>query len=220
MEVLKSHAFIDNAELLLWVPPAKPYYEPKGVYKDAKNFSKVLVFSSWEMVPRMIAGMLSYEAERSTVGKLAKKTGEDVRYFYTDNAGENSKRKRFPAPRLNFAIKEEKASAMSLFCLIYPSEFLSNCYNPIECLNEGLSLKEIENKVKENIKEALLTLKTTDEGIADKRWYYTAPMLLDSFDYYDKWTENLETLYETDDEGNGKKNIGLAMQVFRSIYMQ
>mgnify|MGYP003293378407 CR=1 FL=1 len=29
-----------------------------------------------------------------------------------------------------------------------------------------------------------------------------------SFDYYDKWSENLESLYETDDEGNGKKNIG------------
>ena len=33
--------------------------------------------------------------------------------------------------------------------------FLSNCYNPIECLNEGLSLKEIEAKVKLKIKEAL-----------------------------------------------------------------
>lgn len=213
LEVLKRHAFIKNAELLLWIPPSKPYYEPKGVYKDAKNFSKVLVFSSWEMVPRMIAGLLSFEAERKTVGKLAKNVGEDIRYFYTDNAGENAKRKRFPSPRLNFAIKEEQANAMSLFCLIYPSEFLSNCYNPIECLNEGLSLKEIEAKVKLKIKEALLPLKTTDEGLVDKRWYFIAPMLLDSFDYYDKWSENLETLYETDDEGNGKKNIGLAKHI-------
>ncbi len=213
LEVLKRHAFIKNAELLLWIPPSKPYYEPKGVYKDAKNFSKVLVFSSWEMVPRMIAGLLSFEAERKTVGKLAKNVGEDIRYFYTDNAGENAKRKRFPSPRLNFAIKEEQANAMSLFCLIYPSEFLSNCYNPIQCLNEGLSLKEIEAKVKVKIKEALLPLKTTNEGLVDKRWYFIAPMLLDSFDYYDKWSENLETLYETDDEGNGKKNIGLAKHI-------
>ena len=213
LEVLKRHAFIKNAELLLWIPPSKPYYEPKGVYKDAKNFSKVLVFSSWEMVPRMIAGLLSFEAERKTVGKLAKNVGEDIRYFYTDNAGENAKRKRFPAPRLNFAIKEEQANAMSLFCLIYPSEFLSDCYNPIECLNKGLSLKEIETKIKAKIKEALLPLKTTDDGLVDKRWYFIAPMLLDSFDYYDKWSENLETLYETDDEGNGKKNIGLAKHI-------
>jgi len=213
LEVLKQHAFIKNAEKLLWIPPSKPYYEPKGAYKDVKRFSKVLVFSSWEMVPRMIAGMISYEAERKTVGKLAEKLGEDIRYFYADNAGESAKRKRFPAPRLNFAVKEEQANAMSLFCLIYPSEFLSNCYNPIECLNEGLSLKEIEAKVKAKIKEALLPLKTTDEGVSDKRWYYIAPMLLDSFDYYDKWTENLEILYEADDEGNGKKNIGLAKHI-------
>jgi hypothetical protein len=216
LEVLKSHALDKNAELLLWVPPSKPYYEPKGVYKDTKNFSKVLVFSSWEMVPRMIAGMLSYEAERKTVGKLADKLGEDIRYFYADNAGETAKRKRFPSPRLNFAVKEEQANAMSLFCLIYPSEFLSNCYNPIECLNEGLSLKEIEAKVKAKIKEALLPLKTTDEGVTDKRWYYMAPMLIDGFDYYDKWSEKLDPLYESDDsENSGKKNIICYWRKFR-----
>ena len=35
-----------------------------------KGYSKVLVFSSWEMVPRMVSVMLSYEAERLTIGKL------------------------------------------------------------------------------------------------------------------------------------------------------
>ena len=217
LEVLKKHAFTKNAELLLWMPPSKPYYETynaRSPYKEAKNFSKILVFSSWEMVPRMIAGLLSFEAERKTVGELAKKSSEDIRYFYTDNAGENAKRKRFPAPRLNFAIKDEQASAMSLFCLIYPSEFLSNCYNPIECLNQGLSLKEIEAKVKAKIKDKLITIKTTDEGSEDKRWYYMAPILLDSDKYYDEWTENISTLYENDEqEGKEKKNIGLAKHI-------
>lgn len=205
LEVLKQHAFIKNAEKLLWIPPSKPYYEPKGAYKDVKRFSKVLVFSSWEMVPRMIAGMISYEAERKTVWKLAEKLGEDIRYFYADNAGESAKRKRFPAPRLNFAVKEEQANAMSLFCLIYPSEFLSNCYNPIECLNKKLSLKEIESSIKAKIKEAIFPLKTTDDGIVDKRWYYIAPMLLDSGDYFDAWADKISSLSDDDDE-EGAKN--------------
>lgn len=221
LEVLKRHAFIKNAELLLWIPPSIPYYEPKGVYKDAKHFSKVLVFSSWEMVPRMIAGMLSYEAERKTVGKLARNMGEEVRYFYTDDAGANAKRKRFPLPRLNFAVNDDQPNAMSLFCLIYPSEFLSDCYNPIECLNERLSLREIETRIKARIKEALIPLKTTDEGAVDKRWYYMAPMLLDSESYFDEWSEKIGSLSETEDsEGGNKKKAGFMKHVVALLQLR
>lgn len=215
LETIKRHAFADNAELLLWVPPSMPYYEPSGVYKGVEHFSKLLVFSAWEMVPRMIAGMLSYEAERKSVGKLANKTGEDIRYFYNENAGETSKRKRFPAPRLNFAIKEEQASAMSLFCLIYPSEFLSNCYEPIKCLNEKLTLKEIEFIVKTRIKEGLSTFKTTDIGTVDKRWYYIAPMLLDSKEYFNSWVANIKSLGDDEDSVGvrNKKSYGFLKHV-------
>ena len=38
--------------------------------KTAKGFQKYLFFSAWEMVPRMIGAMVSYEAERLTVGKF------------------------------------------------------------------------------------------------------------------------------------------------------
>ncbi len=52
-------------EKLLWIPPSKPYYELHGAYKNSELSSKTLIFSSWEMVPRMLACMLSYEAERN-----------------------------------------------------------------------------------------------------------------------------------------------------------
>lgn len=32
LERVMSHIFKDNAELLLWVPPARPYYQPQGVF--------------------------------------------------------------------------------------------------------------------------------------------------------------------------------------------
>jgi hypothetical protein len=52
---------------LLWIPPSLPYYQFEGAYKDKENFSKTLVFSSWIMVPKMIA-VTSYECERLTIG--------------------------------------------------------------------------------------------------------------------------------------------------------
>ena len=56
---------------LLWIPASHPYYRPAAdsVFEQNRDFSKMLVFSAWEMVPRMIAFMLSYEAERLTIGQ-------------------------------------------------------------------------------------------------------------------------------------------------------
>lgn len=93
LDRVMAHTFKDNAELLLWVPPARPYYQPQGVFKNVSDFSKTLVFSSWEMVPRMIAGLLSYEAERKTVGKLAKANEDkEAHYFYTGEKRYRAKR--------------------------------------------------------------------------------------------------------------------------------
>ncbi len=43
------------------------YYKARSVFDKNKYYSKVLVFSSWEMVPRMVSVMLSYEAEQLTI---------------------------------------------------------------------------------------------------------------------------------------------------------
>jgi hypothetical protein len=99
-----------GVEKLLWMPPSRPYYELQGVYKDTEFSTKTLIFSSWEMVPRMLACMLSYEAERRTVGKLARDYEDrDVHYFYT---GE----KRYPSARMNFSVRNGIPSSMTLFC--------------------------------------------------------------------------------------------------------
>ena len=95
------------------MPPSRPYYELQGVYRDTEFSTKTLIFSSWEMVPRMLACMLSYEAERRTVGKLAKDYEDrDVHYFYT---GE----KRYPSARMNFSVRNGSPYSMTLFCLVY-----------------------------------------------------------------------------------------------------
>lgn len=59
-----------KTQLLLWVPASNPYYKAGGVFEsnEARNFSKIILFSSWEMVPRMISIMMSYYSELYTLG--------------------------------------------------------------------------------------------------------------------------------------------------------
>ncbi|MEG2537937.1 MAG: helicase, partial [Hydrogenoanaerobacterium sp.] len=47
----------NGAENLLWIPASKAYYRTGSVFDQNKDYSKVLVFSSWEMVPRMVSVM-------------------------------------------------------------------------------------------------------------------------------------------------------------------
>ncbi|MCR5206035.1 MAG: helicase [Lachnospiraceae bacterium] len=192
-----------GVEKLLWIPPSKPYYEMQGVYKDSEMSSKTLIFSSWEMVPRMLASLISYEAERRTVGKLAKDYQDrDVHYFYS---GE----KRYPSSRMNFSVKNDTPSGMSLFCLIYPSKYLSDCYDPIECMNEQLGIREIQRRIKQKISEKLSEFPSVKNGISDKKWYYIAPLLMDGDKYAYRWLESGDKLADYgDDEDKGKRQKG------------
>ena len=51
------------------MPPSMPYYSLTGAFADlAKNgFTKRLVFSSWQVVPKAIAILISYEVERRMI---------------------------------------------------------------------------------------------------------------------------------------------------------
>ena len=49
---------------VLWVPPALPQTELAGPYAAAGDLTKRLVFSSWSVVPKAVASLLSYEYER------------------------------------------------------------------------------------------------------------------------------------------------------------
>lgn len=215
-----SHVFKENAEQLLWVPPSFPYYKPQGVYKNAENFSKTLVFSSWEMVPRMIASLLSYESERRTTGKLANISKDtDAHYFHK---GE----KRYPPARLNFSVGlDKKPKAMNLFCLLYPSQFLADCYNPVDCLNRGLSLSEIEAEISTKIRAKLDKYDAPESGTPDNTWYCLAPLLLDSAryaGYIDTWLDSDESLaaYEDDEKTKKQKGFLTHLNMLKSLYRE
>lgn len=182
-----------GVEKLLWMPPSRPYYEMEGVYKNTEFSTKTLVFSAWEMVPRMLACLLSYEAERRTVGKLARDYQDrDVHYF---NSGE----KRYPSARMNFSLRNGVPSAMTLFCLLYPSRFLAGCYDPISCMNAGMGIRDIQRQVRESIREKIKDFPTTERGNLDRRWYYIAPLMMDGEKYAYSWLESADKLADYDD---------------------
>jgi hypothetical protein len=54
---------------LLWIPPSLPYYQMRGPFADTllSDFTKRLIFSSWQVAPKAIACMASYAAEREVM---------------------------------------------------------------------------------------------------------------------------------------------------------
>lgn len=200
-EALKEKAFTGGAEKYLWIPPSLPYYEMQGAYKNSKGFSKILVFSAWEMVPRMIGALVSYEAERLTVGKLVhqiKNQDKKNTGYFADGS------RRYPVARLRFNVSNGEVRGMSLFALLYPSKTLSDIYLPIESLNNHESLEVIEKSVRLKLKEklAIIEEKYGDSGNnkEDARWYYLAPMLMDGVIYAKHWIEDIVWEMNTDEE--------------------
>jgi type II secretory pathway predicted ATPase ExeA len=139
LELLENVAFENNAERLLWVPPSIPYYEPRGAFKGKTDFSKILVFSAWEMVPRMIACMLSYECERRTIGKLyvAEAIKRNKGYFVDDT---DKRVRRFPLPRLTDGRNR---------ALVIANDLLAGFYNGVQSM--GSTLRQIKESIRPKV---------------------------------------------------------------------
>jgi len=175
--------FLDNrAWRLLWLPPAQPYYQLEGAYSDprVKGMTKRLVFSAWRVVPKVIATLLSYEAERLMVCSFE----EDPR-----NTPEARRRRR---PLLRFAKREGRLTGMPVLGLLYPSSTLASKIDPlaiagrivVETSNgeaELPSLEKVLSLVQHQVEEMLATIAVNhvSSGPEDEAWYWAAPVLLD-----------------------------------------
>lgn len=173
-EVFKSQSYaVNNPALFLWVPPSMPYYEFGGVYRGSEGFSKTLIFSAWEMVPRMIASLVSYEEERRTIGRLDKKSD----YFSSNRSPEN-----------RIAVNQEYAS-----CLTYPCRKFAEMYKP-QNGDKPQPLESLLNNLRKQIAKELdllcdkFHIEKTEKGIQDIQWYYAVPQMLDNI-YYGTYLE-------------------------------
>lgn len=121
-----------KTHLLLWVPASNPYYTAESVFEcnEARSFSKVILFSSWEMVPRMISIMMSYYSDLYTFGEL---TEPKIGYA-------SKKKNRYGEGRLRTG-----------GLLEYPCRTLAGLFSPAEFYGEKLS--SIRRIIKQRIQE-------------------------------------------------------------------
>ena len=192
LQVLKSEIFNrENDCKYLWIPPSIPYYDFGGAYnsnKDEKNrneeyFSKILVFSAWEMVPRMIGNLISYEEERLTDGTMSGKT---IPYFVPKDS---STKNRLPSNRLK-SVSKNKSN--TLLTLIYPSRYLSSLFNGVDCLNAE-DKKSYFFKIYKELDEQVDKLQKKYEeksGNEEPNWYYMLPMFLER-EYALSWQDRV-----------------------------
>ena len=210
LKAVMMRAIPTGAEKLLWIPPSKPYYELGGPFRNTSDFTKTIIFSSWEMVPRMIASMLSYEAERLTIGSLDKSREEKINYFH-------DAKKRYPASRYSFSLKEDSPTRMTMFSLLYPSYSLTELYDPNDCMNRGLDCKQIEREIKGEIKERLSHFPDPKGGNDDLRWYYMIPMIWDDEDRVRQWLEESRR-EQSDQPEDVKKGYTIYFKTLEKYY--
>ena len=144
---------------LLWLSPTVPYWRLEGPFAGMQRATKTLLFSAWNVVPDVVSGILSYEAERRMVD------GSRV------NSYDNPERQQGRLLRLNSAPR----SRHRLFLLLLPCLPLADIH-PLDALREGAQPRAW---VRARIADLLQALPDPKAGPEDDRWEWIAPVLLD-----------------------------------------
>jgi hypothetical protein len=161
---------------LLWIPPSLPYYEGSGPFADPNlmGFTKRLVFSCWRVVPKAIASVLSYEAERCMMQRFRKKV---------QNTTEARKRRR---ALLRFTFSKGRPTGMPVLGMLYPCRFLADRFDPLKLTLNSESDVPTQMEVVDFVQNELetflapiITRYATPNEPSDERWYWAAPLLLD-----------------------------------------
>lgn len=193
---------------LLWMPPSLRYVAPEGAWADVGECTKSLIFSSWNMVPDAIAGLLSFEAERLMMGDVAGAT-----YF------EDRQR-----ALLTFRLDERRPAGMTTLLLHYPSPLLADHFDPLRLaleLGDGgpVPIAQLRAEVSRKLRPLLAVLKRRESATPDVRWYWAAPILLDArFHGVAGWVQKaFAAIYDRDeddeDDGDGENASGFEAHV-------
>jgi hypothetical protein len=174
LEVLIQDTIERGLWRMLWMPPSLPYYSLEGEFSAQGSEwtpTKRLVFSAWQVVPKVIAALLSYEAERRMLG---------------DDAGPATSvlaAGRRPGRRLlTFRRAEGRPSGMPVLGLMYPSVSLVSEIDPLEwgaARPDLASLNDVLQRARRRVAELLQALPAGAGDVVDHAWYWAAPILLD-----------------------------------------
>lgn len=150
----------ERAWQLLWLPPSLEYYTPGPPFDRSGLRTKRLVFSAWTVVPKAIAAMVSYEAERRLFGADGRPATQPLGW-------------RADGP-------------MTEAVLALPSTSLADLADPLSLAAERhgadgpADRRSIIRAAARGVREALADVPSgTRRGPIDGRWYAVAPLLLD-----------------------------------------
>lgn len=157
---------------LLWIPPSLCYYTLEGPFAapELASVTKRLVFSVWHMVPRAVASLVSFEAERRMM------RAPNPRSRVTQ---EDWKKQR---GLLRFGISEGRLIGLPLLLLVYPClTFVRSCDPRELARGTRLTAAEVRTQFATRIRGLIEKLGIVHEAgsSTDDRWYWLAPMLLD-----------------------------------------
>ena len=156
---------------LLWLPASLPYYADSGAWQTAREqqFSKRLIFSTWTVVPKTVASMVSYEVER----RIFRRFDDAIR-----NTPEERRRRR---PLLRFGYANERLTGMPVLGILYPSPSLVELGDPVRRHHREATLEDAVSRASERLEPLLgrLTKPYLDAEREDESWYWAAPILLD-----------------------------------------
>lgn len=167
---------------LLWLPPALPYYDAKGIFErdEARTFTKRLVFSAWHVVPKAISALTSYEVERIALDH----SNDDGAREYTDYAKRSGS-------LLAFRMIADEPAAMANMLVVTPHPSLAAVADPLRLAGELRengempTLEQVKSKARGELSSLLEKAagrqleRATADGASDRDWYWVAPLLLD-----------------------------------------
>jgi hypothetical protein len=157
---------------LLWMPPSLGYYAPAGPFAvpELASVTKRLVFSAWHMVPRAVASLVSYEAER----RMMRASHPRAQLTQDDWKKQRG--------LLRFGISDGRLTGLPVLLLVYPCLTFARDCDPRD-LARGVRLTATEVRVqfgaRINVLIEKLGIVHETGSTTDDRWYWLAPMLLD-----------------------------------------
>lgn len=161
---------------LLWIPPTLEYYKGEGAFKNMRGYSKSLIFSSWLLVPRMISALVSYEAERKSVGALAANAELDGATYFSKPRG--------PKPLFTFKVDKGQGDPQRMpnFTLLYPCITLASLYDPALAMGQDKTQRQLKAELVKELKVLLSqpAVMQLTKGEGDyRKWFWAAPLVLD-----------------------------------------
>ena len=177
LRALAADTIDKGAWRLLWIPPALPYYRVAGAFADPvlARLTKRLVFSSWRFVPRAVASLLSYQAEREMIRSFEKAADPE-------NSPEARVRRR---ALLRFARTDGRLTGLPVLGLLYPGVTLARMCDPLLLKGKDPAgpptLESALAVTRRRVQRLLDTIPSRweEDGPEDEAWYWAAPILLD-----------------------------------------